>query len=354
MKEILSYFLKIGFLGFGGPMAHIAMMDEDLVEKRKWASKEEFLEGLAVCNMLPGPASTQLGIYMGYLKGGLMGGVLAGIGFILPSFIIITLLSFLYFSYGTLPQLKSILYGINAVVIPLIGISLYKMSIKSIEGSKAFIIFIISAVAIYFGKANIILVMTISGIAGVFIYYGFQKNNSKLNSLMLPLFLFFFKVGAFIYGGGLVIIPFIEAEVVEKLAWLTKEEFLAGIALGQITPGPVVITAAFIGYKIANVIGAFIATLAIFLPSFIFILGSAPYLKKIKNIPWIKGLLKGVNASVIGSILAALLSLVPKALIDPWTILIAIAGFIAMWKYKVNIFYVVAASGVIGLVINMV
>ncbi|PKM94463.1 MAG: chromate transporter [Firmicutes bacterium HGW-Firmicutes-1] len=361
MKEIILYFLKIGLFGFGGPMAHIAMMDDELIEKRKWASKEEFLDGLAVCNMLPGPASTQLGIYMGYVRGGVLGGILAGIAFILPAFLIITLLSFLYFNYGAIPQVKGILYGVNAVVIALISSALYKMGKKSIDDVKGTLIFIGSALLIYLVKVNMILVLIVGGILGILIYY--KSQNSKINcfiavpfvaldSRLLRLFAFFIKVGSFIYGGGLVVIPFIEQEVVEKLGWMTQQEFLTGISFGQITPGPVVITSAFIGYKVYGVLGAFVASFAIFLPSFAFILIAAPYLKKVKNIPWVKAFLKGINAAVIGTILASILTLIPNALIDIWTILIAVGGFIALWKFKVNVFYCVGAAAILGVIIT--
>lgn len=361
MKEIVSYFLKIGLLGFGGPMAHIAMMDEELVEKRKWVSKEEFLDGLAVCNILPGPASTQLGIYMGYMRRGVLGGILAGIAFIFPAFIIITLLSYLYFNYGAIPQVKGILYGVNAVVIALISSSLYKMSKKSIDDIKGILIFISSTIAVYLLKVNIVIVLIVGGILGIWIYYKKPNANKSymiavpflgMDSILIRLFEFFIKVGSFIYGGGLVVIPFIEQEVVEKLGWMTQQEFLTGISFGQITPGPVVITSAFIGYKVYGFLGAFVAAFAIFFPSFVFILIAAPYLKKIKNIPWVKAFLKGINAAVIGTILASILVLIPNALIDKWTFLIAISGFIALWKYKVNVFYCVGIAGVLGVIIT--
>lgn len=361
MKEIIYYFLKIGLLGFGGPMAHIAMMDDELVEKRKWASKEEFLDGLAVCNMLPGPASTQLGIYMGYIRGGVIGGILAGIAFVLPAFIIITFLSYLYFNYGAIPQVKGILYGVNAVVIALISSSLYKMGKKSIHDVKGILIFISSVIAIYVLKINMILVLIVGGILGVLNYY--KRPNIKksymfavpffaTDSILIRLFGFFIKVGSFIYGGGLVVIPFIEQEVVGKLGWMTQQEFLTGISFGEITPGPVVITSAFIGYKVYGLLGAFVAAFAIFLPSFAFILIAAPYLKKVTNILWVKAFLKGINAAVIGTILAAIFSLIPNALIDIWTVLIAIGGFIALWRYKINMLYCIGFAGALGVIIT--
>lgn len=365
MKEIITYFLKIGILGFGGPMAHIAMMDSELVEKRKWATKDEFLDGLAVCNLLPGPASTQLGIYLGYVKGGILGGILAGISFIFPAFIIITVLSYIYFKLGNIPSINGILYGVNAVVIPLISTSLLKMYKKTILTKSQFIIFLTTTISITFFRLNMIVAMIFSGIVGIIIYSDIlkKKNNTKLRSIAFPmatlpllsdLFLFFIKVGSFIYGGGLVIIPFIENEVVNKLGWLTQSEFLSGIALGQITPGPVVITSAFIGYKVFGALGSLIATVAIFLPSFLFILIAAPYLKKIKDISWVKAALKGINASVIGSILSAIISLIPTAIIDIPTFLIVILGFIAILKYKINILWCVFTSGVIGLILSLV
>jgi len=361
MREIILYFLKIGLLGFGGPMAHIAMMDDELIEKRKWATKEEYLDGLAVCNMLPGPASTQLGIYMGYMRGGVAGGILAGISFIFPSFIIISFLSYLYFNYGAIPQVNGILYGVNALVIALISTSLYKMGMKSINDAKSILIFIASTIAVYFFKINMILVLLAGGILGVLFYY--KRSNIKksymvavpffaVEFILLKLFGFFVKVGSFIYGGGLVIIPFIEQEVVYKLGWMTQQEFLTGISFGQITPGPVVITSAFIGYKVYGFLGAFVAAFAIFLPSFVFILIAAPYLEKVKNIKWVKAFLKGINAAVIGTILSSILLLIPNALIDIWTILIAIAGFVALWKFKINVFYCVGVAGLLGILIT--
>ncbi|GAA0724933.1 chromate efflux transporter [Clostridium malenominatum] len=365
MKEIISYFLKIGLLGFGGPMAHIALMDSELVEKRKWSTKDEFLDGLAVCNLLPGPASTQLGIYMGYMRGGILGGILAGISFIFPAFIIITVLSYIYFKFGEIPSIAGVLYGINAVVIALISSSLLNMYKKTIAIKSQFIIFLATTTAITLFKVNMIVAMILAGICGIFLYSDSfkNKNHRNLHSIAFPLvftpllskmFIFFIKVGLFIYGGGLVIIPFIENEVVTKLGWLTQAEFLAGIALGQVTPGPVVITAAFIGYKVSGFIGALLSTVAIFLPSFIFILIAAPYLKKLKDIPWVKAALKGVNAGVIGSILSSIILLIPAAIVDIPTLLFAVIGFISIIKYKLNVFWCVGISGLLGLILTLI
>lgn len=361
MREIILYFLKIGMFGFGGPMAHIAMMEEELVKRRRWISEEEFLSGLAVSNMLPGPASTQLGIYMGYMRKGVLGGILAGISFILPAFIIIIILSYIYIKYGTIPQVQGLLYGINPMVIALISISLYKMSKGVITNVKSFIILLFSATAMYFLNINIIIILILSGIVGVLIFHNkFNRNNYYsflfpvigFNPIITKLFTFFLKVGSFIYGGGLVVIPFIEQEVITNLGWLTQQEFLAGLSLGQITPGPVVITSAFIGYKVGGVLGGFVAAFAIFFPSFLFILIAAPYLKKIRNIPWVKAFLKGINAAVIGTILVTTLTLIPGAILDIWTFLIFTLGLIGLLKFKMNVFYSIGISGILGMVIT--
>ncbi len=357
MKDIFTYFFKIGLIGFGGPMAHIAMMDDELINKRKWATKEQFLEGLAISNLLPGPASTQLGIYMGFLKGGLTGGIIAGIAFILPAFIIISFLSYLYFKVGNLPSIEHLLYGINPLVIAMISSSLLTMSKKAVTSKSLMFIFILSTLSIILFKINLIVVLVIAGVIGAFLYSERPDKSVKLYSvtalpLLLPLTLFFLKVGSFIYGGGLVIIPFIESEVVDKLGWMSQQEFLAGIALGQVTPGPVVITAAFIGYKIAGFLGALIATIAIFLPSFLFILLATNWIQKIQRVYWFKGALKGINAAVIGSILASILSLIPDAIIDIPTLCITLIGFIAISKYKVNIFYCIIIAALSGLILS--
>ena len=232
---------------------------------------------------------------------------------------------------------------------------------KTLINKSQFVIFLLTTIAITLFNVNMILAMLFAGIAGIFIYSNpFKNKNGKrlfslaFTPLLLKLFIFFIKVGSFIYGGGLVVIPFIENEVVNKLGWLTQTEFLAGIALGQLTPGPVVITAAFIGYKVFGFWGALVSTVAIFLPSFIFILIAAPYLKKIKNILWIKATLKGVNAAVIGSILSSIISLVPAAIIDIPTLLIAVVGFISIIKFKVNVFWCVGISGILGSILTLI
>lgn len=353
MKEIALYFLKIGLLGFGGPLAHIAMMEQELVDKRKWCTQDQFMEGLAIANVLPGPASTQLGIYLGTLRKGTLGGIVAGICFIFPAFVIITALSALYFQYGTIPTIEGALYGVSAMVIALIAHSMWKMSKKSVKTPVAFFIFVVATLLVALFNVNIFVVMLIGGL----LQWASTKrfSSTKHYSFAWPLFplalslvQFFLYVGSFIYGGGLVIIPFIEQVVVHQLGWMSQSEFLAGIALGQVTPGPVVITAAFIGYKVLGLLGSVLACVAIFLPSFLFILFSVGFVRKIRKNTTVQVVLQGINAAVLGTIFAAWLSLIPSAIVDGWTLLIALGGGIALVKYKVNTLWCVGIAMVLG------
>lgn len=353
MKELIRFFLKIGILGFGGPTAHIAMMQDELVTKQEWCDQETFMDGLALCNVLPGPASTQLGIYMGYLHKGIIGGILAGLCFILPSFILITLIAYVYFTFGTQLHINQWLYGVNPFVIAMVLIAVLTMKKKMIRSTSSIWIALISFVLIYFFKVNIIIVMLLAACFGIFFYQSkkvkmFLFSPIILLSLPTQLFGFFISVGSFIYGGGLVIIPVIEQYVVHQMGWLTQTEFLAGITFGQITPGPVVITAAFIGFKVFGFLGSIIATIGIFLPSFLFILLTAKYFLKAKDLPVIKAALKAIHPVVIGSILASLLSLFPTAVLDLSTLCIFIISFVLLYKYRVNTFLLLFLCSILG------
>lgn len=353
MKELIRFFLKMGILGFGGPTAHIAMMQDELVSKQKWCDQETFMDGLALCNVLPGPASTQLGIYMGYIHKGILGGILAGLCFILPSFILITLIAYFYFTFGTQLNVNQWLYGVNPFVISMVLIAVLTMKKKMITSTSSLLLALLSFIFIYFFNINIIIVMILASCFGIF-FYNTKKIKLFLFSpvilLALPtqLFTFFLQVGSFIYGGGLVIIPVIEQYVVHQMGWLTQTEFLAGITFGQITPGPVVITAAFIGFKVLGLFGSIIATIGIFLPSFLFILLTGKYFLKAKDLPIIKAALKAIHPVVIGSILASLLSLFPTAVIDFSTLGIFLLSFVLLYKYKVNTFILLFISSIVG------
>lgn len=367
LLEILGVFAKLGLGGFGGPMAHIAMMEEEIVRRHRWLSGERFLEGLALCQLLPGPISTQMGIYLGYVRGGLAGGLLAGLAFIGPAFFIILGLSWLYFHYGALPQVAGLFYGINPAVIALILASCYRLGRSAITDVPLAAIFAAALLATWVLRANTMILLGAAGFLGVLLYARSSATPSGKAFLPWPLLaftlafppsrhlqlaLFFLKVGALIFGGGYVIIPFIEREVVQSLAWLSPREFLDGLALGQITPGPIIITASFIGYKVAGLSGALVATAAIFLPSFAFIFAAAPHLARLRQAPWAQGFLKGVNPAAVGAILGAAVLLGAKSIVDPWTAAIGLLSLVALLRFRLNALILIPAAGLLGLLLR--
>ena len=323
MKELALLFLKLGIIGFGGPQAHIATIGEEAVNRRNWLDREQFSEGIAICEMLPGPASTQMAIYIGYLRGGQWGALVAGLCFIFPAFLIVLALSWAYFHWQSLPQTQALFLGISPVVTAIILGFCWKLGKKVITNRLGIAIALITLITILFSQINVLILFIIAGLVNLAVTR-FRSNNfllllfpfsfkatvatsnltlasfwgtERIREFFFPLLGFFFKVGSFIFGGGLVIIPLLEFEVVEQLKWLTKTEFLNGVAIGQISPGPVVLTAAFVGYKVAGLLGAITATVSIFTPSFLFIMLAAPLLQKIRNNPSVKSFLTDVSGN---------------------------------------------------------
>ncbi|MFB9807962.1 chromate efflux transporter [Haladaptatus pallidirubidus] len=389
-------------MGFGGPLVHIAMMEDELVgeSSREWSDESTFMEGLAICNMLPGPASTQLGIFMGWVRGGTPGAIVAGSCFMLPAFAIIIALSYLYFAYGELPAIQNgLLYAVNPVVIGLIVGSAYSMARSALgqaEADFAFeiggdswtidvkLLFLLVAalVATVLFNPNPVLEFAVAGVVALLVYRrewvasnldrvslaaivslsltGLYLARDRIVDLAssgarrtgvygtvasivgtlwantwLKLVLFMLYTGSFIYGGGLVLIPFIEKYVVIEFGWMDTATFVDGIALGQLTPGPVVMTTAFVGYELLlpqgvpmAVLGAFVAALAAFAPSFVFIVAMFPYVAKVRDNPQVRIALVGINAAVVGAILGATVSLAREAIIDPLTAALAVATFV--------------------------
>jgi chromate transporter len=390
LRKLASIFLKLGVVGFGGPQAHIAMINEEAVFKRNWLSQEQFSEGLAICEMLPGPASTQMGIYTGYVYAGQLGALTAGLCFISPAFLIVVALSWGYFRTSELPQIADLFLGISPVITAIVLNFCWKLAKKSFTKPSDMAIAIAVFCLTLFLKINILIQFIIAGAIGLLIYRSPPSNSSKhLNSLLipslpiylaqtnseiltlssfwgierikqffLPLTIFFFKVGSFIFGGGLVIIPLLEFEVVEKLAWLTHNEFINGVAIGQISPGPVVLTAAFIGYKVAGFLGALVATVAIFTPSFIFIMMAAPFLTRVRQNLAIQNFLKGVNPAVLGVTAAAAIPIATSALWQEKILLslggltILILALLALLRYRVATWKLIILGGILGLILG--
>jgi chromate transporter len=395
LPELARLFLKLGTIGFGGPQAHIAMQNDEVVVRRQWLTAEQFSEGLAVCEMLPGPASTQLGIYIGYLRAGQIGALVAGLCFIAPAFVILVALSWMYFRFQSVPQVEFLFLGISPVVTAIILGFCWKLGKRTIRDWSGVAIALVTFFALWLLKFNILLLFITAGLVGLGLYRPRPTDTlhdrrsshwlfpvlpslssvlatatatgdvlalssfwgiERVQDFALPLFLFFLRVGSFIFGGGLVIIPLLEYDVVERLQWLTQTEFINGVAIGQLTPGPVVLTAAFVGFKVAGILGALIAAIAIFLPSFAFIMLASPLLVRVRQNPWIRAFLRGVTSAVLGAIAAAAIPLAQTAIVQESVIqsaiavVIAVLALVALIRYKTPTWQLVPAGATIGLI----
>ncbi|MEO0735329.1 MAG: chromate efflux transporter [Cyanobacteria bacterium J06649_12] len=373
--ELARLFLKLGAIGFGGPQAHIAMINDEAVEQRGWLSSDEFSDGLAICEMLPGPASTQMGIYAGYVYGGWLGALVAGLAFITPAFFIVVGLSWVYFQFQQLPQLLALFFGLSPVMIAIILGFCCKLGRKSIQTWVEVAIAAMAFLASAFSDLSTPVLFLLAGLLGIGLY---GPKGLRLNSFMplglwamvqpsfwgterittygWPLFIFFLKVGTLIFGGGLVIIPLLEFEIVERLGWLSTTDFINGVAIGQLSPGPVVLTAAFVGYKMAGFLGAFVSAVGIFTPSFLFIMLAAPVLVRLRKNPWVQAFLRGIKPAVVGAIMAAAVPLGQTTFgqatwsLSVLAVVVAIASLIAIIRFRITAWKLILAGAAVGLV----
>jgi chromate transporter len=382
LAEIARVFLKIGAMSYGGP-AIMGIMQTEIQEKREWISKQEFVEGLALVNMLPGPGATQLGIFIGHAKAGLTGGILAGVCFVLPAFLIMLALAATYVAFGTLPTMRNAFYGIGPVVVGIFAASVYRLGKGTIRERSQIAIAAAAAIVMLFTPVGLVMTLMAAGCVGIAIfdsrrtglialaaviaafgsYYLIdilltrfimptadfpEKSNTILPSLW-ELGAFFFKVGAFTFGGGLSILAFIQEQVVNQFGWLTPQEFVDGLALGQLTPGPILMLAAFIGFKLAGATGAAVAGSAIFLPSFLMMLSVLPLLRKLKELQWLRAFMRGVGPAVIGALAVSLVQMAPHAAPDvfTWVLLALTIGIILL--RNVGPLPMMAGGGMIGL-----
>jgi len=363
--EVAGLFLRLGVTAFGGPAAHIAIMRDEVVKKRKWITEQEFLDLFGAANMIPGPTSTEMAIYLGYRRVGWMGLVLAGVCFILPAMLIVMILSWAYIRYGTTTWATGILYGIMPVVMAIITQALWGLRTKAIKnwltgviglgavilfmlGVNILIILLFAALIVMIGEnlsriKNIPIAGILLPFAGLSFLAGFTPFNLTL------LFLNFLKIGATLYGSGYVLLAFLRADFVLHLGWLTDKQLIDAIAIGQITPGPVFTTATFIGYLLGGIPGALIATLGIFLPSFIYVGISSLIIKRFRNSPWAASFLDGVNAASLGLMLAVSIQLAFTTLIDPLTIGIAVICLMILIRFQTNSTWLIAGGALIGL-----
>jgi len=379
IRDLVRYYLRLGLLGFGGPVALVGQMERELVGDKKWVTKEEMREGIAVCQSLPGPLAIQVGIWISYIRGGFWGAWAGGWAFILPNFIIVAALAMLYVKFEGLPAVAAIFYGVSPAVIALILHSCYrltKLGMKDwLEWALAAAAFAITVAV----QAEVALVFIGCGIVGL-LYYGslFRGRTDASTTSMLgvvpiaaaaaqgglgpilgKLLTFFLKAGSLTFGSGLVIVPFLEKGLVQQTGWLDQREFLVAVAMGMISPGPVVITATFVGYLVAarfggslldGFWGSLVSTIGIFLPSFLLVLIVAPILIRYRQNPNVQGFIKGAYAAAIGTILGACVLLGKIAIGDWLTALVAVGSLVVLFRWKISNPLLVAATAIIGLI----
>ena len=361
IRDLVGYYLRLGAIGFGGPVALCGQMDKELVQERKWLTKEEMREGIAVCQSLPGPLAIQVGIFISYLRGGFWGAWAGGWAFILPNFVIVVALAALYVHFGGLALVTAIFYGVSPAVIALILHSCYRLAKLGMEDWLQWVVAAACFAVTVAVQAEVALLFVASGIIGI-LYYGsvLPRRASSLPllaavpmadpSILAKLFVFFLKAGSLTFGSGLVIVPFLEKGLVQSTGWLDERQFLVAVAMGMLSPGPVVITATFVGYLVAGFWGSVVATVGIFLPSFLLVLIVAPILIRHRANPNVQGFVKGAYAAAIGTILGACVLLGKIAIGDWLTALVGLTSLVVLFKWKISNPVLVAATAIIGLI----
>lgn len=376
--ELTQYFLKLGTWGFGGPVALVGYMHRDLVENKAWLTEEEYKEGLALAQLAPGPLAAQLGIYVGFVHYGLVGATLAGLAFVLPSFFMVVLLGMAYKLYSGLPGMQAIFYGVSASVIGIIAVSAYELTIKAVSKLDLtslksnwllMVFYLVGVVVTVITQREDILLFTGCGLIYMMVKAppAWIKRPSAAPSILLlsagfwsyegktlqEIGWFFLKAGAFVFGSGLAIVPFLHGGVVQEFGWLTENEFLDSVAVAMITPGPVVITVGFIGYLVAGFPGACVAALATFLPCYLFTVALAPSFKKIAKNVSVKAFVDGITAVVIGALVGAVIIIATRAIVDIPTAIIAVLSMLALIYIKnIKEPQLIVVSAIAGLLIK--
>jgi len=370
LKELAIAFLKLGTVAFGGPAAHIAMMDAEFVQRRQWLDRPKLMDMIGFTNLIPGPNSTELAIHIGLERGGWRGLIVAGTCFILPALVIVWIFAIIYKQYQSFPQLSSLLYGIKPVIIAILIQALWKLRTAGIKSITTGIVLIVT-IALFFLGINEIFLLLGSGLAVMLLKWRSPPSTS-LGLIFLPtsvdsvtsgvdlvksepatwsgIFWAFLKIGSVLYGGGYVLWAFLQKEIVERSHWITSQQLLDAIAVGQVTPGPIFTTATFIGYLIGGNAGAIAATVGIFLPSFIFVAVFSRFLEQLRRSPLMSGFLDGVNASSLGLMAAITFQLGQTSLTDLLTMVLAIVSCILLFATKINSTWILLAGAAIGLI----
>ncbi len=369
LTRFVGYFLWLGTVGFGGPIALAGHMQQDLVDGRGWVRKEDYLEGLALAQLAPGPLAAQLAIYLGYIRAGLLGATAVGIAFVLPSFLMVLGLSAAYVRFGGLPWMQGMFYGIGAAVIGIIARSAFKLTRLTLGKDKLLWgIFTVLAVSTAWTSQEIIWLFLLGGIVNLLVRAlpsRAQASNavpllfvpgifsaSGANGILIEIFVYFAKAGMFVFGSGLAVVPFLYGGVVQGHHWLTDHQFVDAVAVAMITPGPVVITVAFIGYLVAGVRGATAAALGIFLPVYLVVVLLAPSYKRWAKNPQLNAFVRGVTAAATGAISGAVIVLARRSVYDVPTVAIALASLAILFRWKVPEPVLIACAAVAGLVLH--
>jgi chromate transporter len=377
---LIKYFLYLGTFGFGGPAALVGFMHRDLVEKRGLLTEDTYKLSLALAQIMPGPLAAQTAIAIGYFEGGVLGATLVGLAFILPSFLMVVAISLAYVSYGGLWWMQALFYAIGATVIAIIAIAAYKLA-RSTNKRDALLwgIFVALTVVTIWAQAelaeffifaglvvllvrawpgwNLGMLMTSAAVilgALIWLFEAWVRQSSTAadsQDILVQILIFFTKAGAFVFGSGLAIVPFLQQGVVQQFGWLTEHQFLDAVAVAMITPGPVVITVAFIGFLVAGLAGAIMASIGIFLPVYVFTIVPAPWFKRHRDNPQLKAFVDGATAAATGAITGAVIVLAVRAITDWPTAIIALVSFGVLWRYKISEPIIVTISGLIGLIL---
>ncbi len=361
--QLTAYFLRLGAFGFGGPIALAGYMQRDLVP-RKWITQEEYVQGLAFSQMMPGPLAAQLAMWIGYIRHGALGASLIGIVFILPTYLIVLVISFFYVKYHGLALVQALFYGIGPVVIAIVAISAVRLARTTVGKDRTmWVVFVTAAAITLVTRAEIAIVFIAAGLFGMYLNFRHRKGAAAMMAApfaagagiplaVLPaLGVFFLKAGAFTFGSGLAIVPFLHQGVVIEHHWLNEREFLDAVAVGIITPGPVVITAAFVGYLVAGLPGSLVAAGGVFLPVYLFVLFIGKYIIRYRDHPMLRGFVKGATSAATGAIAGATFILGQGSIVDVPTTVIGVIGLLVLWRFKVPEPAVIAAAAAAGIVL---
>jgi chromate transporter len=366
LTQFVGYFLWLGTIGFGGPIALAGHMQQDLVDNRGWIRKEDYVEGLALAQLAPGPLAAQLAIYLGYIRAGLLGATAVGFAFVLPSFLMVLGLSAAYVRYGGLPWMQGMFYGIGAAVIGIIARSAFKLSKLTLGKDKLLWgIFLVLAISTAWTSQEIIWLFLLGGVVNLLARNYPRRSPAKSSAslllapgtfatfgahgILLQIFIYFAKAGLFVFGSGLAVVPFLYGGVVQGHHWLTDHQFVDAVAVAMITPGPVVITVAFIGYLVAGIAGATAAALGIFLPVYLVVVLLAPSYKRWAKNPQLNAFVRGVTAAATGAIAGAVIVLARRSVYDVPTILICVVSLAILFRWKVPDPVLIACAAVAGL-----